>query len=182
MSAVAMEQAAADEFILGDQLLHARFFTAIELLAQIVIATPRSVTTTKLAEALGQPVRVVRALLQSLSKSELVCADGKIKDAWYCAGTLNAITLADIFRCVSSSMPDSVLGRKRKCDLAAAGSSRSITQQSVDLLLMQATMAVNQVVLQHLQQFDLGRLRAVASTVPFHIFNARTAVYSAEPC
>ena len=182
MSAVAVEQVTADEFIFGDHQLHARFFTAIELLAQIVIATPRPVSAPTLAEAVGQPLRVVRALLQSLGKSDLVRADAKVKDAWFCAGSLNAITLADIFRCVSASMIDSASTRKRKCDAAIVGSSRSSTQQSVDLLLMQATMAVNQVVLQHLQQFDLGRLRAVASTVPFRMLNARPAAYGAEPC
>jgi DNA-binding IclR family transcriptional regulator len=82
MNAVAVEQVTADEFIFGDHQLHARFFTAIELLAQIVIATPRPVSAAVLAEALGQPLRVVRALLQSLGRSELVRPDAKTQDAW----------------------------------------------------------------------------------------------------
>ena len=182
MNAVVMEHAAADEFIFGDQLLHARFFTAIELLAQLVIATPRSVSAASLAETLGQPLRVVRSLLLSLGKFELVCQDEKHKDSWFCAGSLGSITLADIYRCVSLSMVDSVATRKKKDDLAALVPSRTTTQQSVDLLLMQATMAVNQVVLQHLQQFDLGRLRAVASAAPFRAMTSRVGTYRAEPC
>lgn len=182
MSAVAMDQPSSGEFIFGDQQLHVRFFTAIELLAQIVISTPRPVSEIALCEALGKPMRVVRALLHSLCKSGLVSQDEKAKDAWYCAGTLGAITLADIFRCVSSATVESAALRKRKSDITLSVASRTTTQQSVDLLLMQATMAVNQVVLRHLQQFDLGRLRAVASAVPFRGLNARLGAYSPEPC
>ena len=181
MSAVAMDQSSSGEFIFGDQQLHFRFFTAIELLAQIVISTPRPVSEHALCEALGKPLRVVRALLHSLSKSGLVCQEEQTKDVWYCAGSLGAITLADIFRCVSSATVESAALRKRRSDIIPAVPSRSTTQQSVDLLLMQATMAVNQVVLQHLQQFDLGRLRAVASAAPFRARNTRLGAYSAEP-
>lgn len=181
MSAVAMEPSAADQFIFGDQLLHSRFSLAIELLARIVIATPRSVSAATLADSLGQPIRVVRGLLASLAKSGLVNQDEKTKDGWSCSGTLGSITLADIFRSVSSTMLDTALARKKKTEISAADASRTAAQQSVDLLLMQATMAINQVVLQHLQAFDLGRLRAVASASPFRTANPSLQSYMAEP-
>ena len=47
---------------------------------------------------------------------------------------------------------------------------------------MQATMAVNQVVLQHLQQFDLGRLRAVSTSSALHSFKPALRSYGMEPC
>ena len=64
---------------------------------------------------------------------------------------------------------------------SAADESRSAEQQGIDLLLMQATMSINQVVLQHLQAFDLGRLLAVRASGGLRPFNASTRSYIAEP-
>ncbi|MGH8807911.1 MAG: Rrf2 family transcriptional regulator [Noviherbaspirillum sp.] len=168
------------EFLLGDQLLHARFSLAIELLLRIVIANPRPVTTSVLAAAVAQPPRTVRALLANLHQSGLLCQDEKNKDAWSCAAALSTITLADVFRSVAGAMHESA-SRKKKDDATLDDESRSAAQQSVDLLLMQATMAINQVVLQHLQTFDLGRLKALASSSASYPFHSRPRSYVAEP-
>ncbi|RZI41720.1 hypothetical protein EGT07_16575 [Herbaspirillum sp. HC18] len=170
---------ALPEFLLGDRQLHERFSMAIELLARVVIANHRSVTTTTLSEAMGCPPRAVRALISNLQQSGLLLQDDKTRDAWSCPSTLGDITLADVFRSVAGAEPDS--SRKKKSEPQATGESRSAAQQSVDLLLMQATMAINQVVLQHLQSFDLGRLKAVKSAAAYHSFPASTRSYIAEP-
>ncbi|HYD63461.1 MAG TPA: Rrf2 family transcriptional regulator [Noviherbaspirillum sp.] len=178
MNARVMEPLPIPEFIFGDQQLHARFSTAIELLARIVIANPRPVTTAALSEALGQSPRTVRSLLGNLHQSGLLCQDDKTRDAWYCASQLGGITLADVFRSVAGATPES--SRRKKSEPQTADESRSAAQQSVDLLLMQATMAINQVVLQHLQAFDLGRLKAIRSPGGLHPFHS-TRSYIAEP-
>ena len=178
MNARAMDPSAIHEFIFGDQQLHARFALAIEILARIVIANPRPVTTAALSESLGHPARTVRLLLSNLHQSGLVCQDGKARDAWFCSSALGTITLADIFRSVSVATPEP---RKKKCEPQSADESRTASQQGIDLLLMQATMAINQVVLQHLQAFDLGRLKAVGSSTSFHHFNSSVRSYIAEP-
>lgn len=157
------ERRAAAEFIFGDQLLHVRFFTAIELLAQVMKAAPGAVASATLAENVGQPKRWIRTLLRSLSEHGLIAEDEKSKESWRCPGRLNAVTLADIFNCMSAVATESDVLRKAVCETAMISPLPSTTRQSVDLLLMQATMTVNQVVLQQLQQFDLGRLMAVAS-------------------
>jgi DNA-binding IscR family transcriptional regulator len=180
MTARGMELAVVPEFIFGDQLLHARFSLAIELLARIVIANPRQVTTAVLAEALEQSPRTVRVLLSGLHQSGLLSQDQKSKDAWSCGTALSTITLADVFRSVAGAMQESA-GRKKKIDAAHPDAVRSTAQQSVDLLLMQATMAINQVVLQHLQTFDLGRLKALASSNGLQPFHSRVRSYVAEP-
>jgi DNA-binding IscR family transcriptional regulator len=181
MNARVMAPSAIHEFIFGDQLLHSRFSMAIELLARIVIANPHPVTIGALSEALGQPPRSVRALLATLHQSGLLSEDEKNRGAWYCSSSLGAITLADIFRSVSGAKPESSSLRKKKSEEPAAGESRSSEQQSVDLLLMQATMAINQVVLQHLQAFDLGRLKVLASTNSFRTFSSSVRSYIPEP-
>lgn len=181
MSAIVLDPSAVGEFIFGDQLLHSRFSTAIELLVRIVIAHPRPVTTATLCETTGQTPRQVRALLNNLHQSGLLDQDHKNKDAWYCPASLNEVTLADIFRSVATAMPEASVSRSRKRDVAESDEMRSTAQQSVDLLLMQATMAINQVVLQHLQAFDLGRLKAVASSGSLRMFNSGVRSYIAEP-
>lgn len=174
-----VEAPAIPEFIFGDQQLHARFSMAIELLARIVIANPRPVTTAALSEALGHSPRAARSLLGSLHQSGLLSQDEKTRDAWYCTSPLGTITLADVFRSVAGTAPEAP--RKKKTEPQAADETRSAAQQSVDLLLMQATMAINQVVLQHLQAFDLGRLKAVRSPGGQYPFHYSTRSYIAEP-
>lgn len=177
MNARAMEAPGIPEFIFGDQQMHARFSMAIELLARIIIANPRTLTTTTLAESLGQSVRSVRAVLGNLHQSGLLGRDETTRNGWYCASPLGMITLADVFRSVASAAEDS---RRKKAE-PATDDTRSAAQQSVDLLLMQATMSINQVVLQHLQAFDLGRLTAVRSSGSLHPFHFSTRSYIAEP-
>ncbi|OWW22536.1 Rrf2 family transcriptional regulator [Noviherbaspirillum denitrificans] len=177
MNSVAMETPGIPEFIFGDQQLHARFSMAIEILARIVIATPAALTTAALAESLGQGARPVRALLASLHQAGLLNRDEKTRDAWYCASPLGAITLADVFRCVAGATEES----RRKKAVQGAEENRSSAQQSVDLLLMQATMSINQVVLQHLQAFDLGRLKALRTSGSLPPFHYPSRSYIAEP-
>lgn len=177
MNAVAMEPAAIGEFVFGDQSLHARFSMAIELMARLVMAYPRSMTTTALAESLGESTRSIRAMLGCLQRSGLVYQDDKTRDAWNCPATPGEVTLADVFRSVASEW--TVPSRKK--DAGTANEPKSTAQISVDLLLMQATMAINQVVLQHLQAFDLGRLKAVGSPACFRSFNPSVRSYVAEP-
>lgn len=179
MNPRAMEPQTIPEFIFGDQQLHARFSIAIELLARIVIANPRPVTTAALSEALGQSPRTVRSLLGNLHQSGLLSQDDKTRDAWYCASPLGTITLADVFRSVAGAVPEPA--RRKKAEPQSADETRSAAQQSVDLLLMQATMAINQVVLQHLQAFDLGRLKALRSPGGLHPFHYPSRSYIAEP-
>ena len=180
MNARAMELSAISEFIFGDQQLHARFSMAIELLARIVIANPKPITTAALAESLGQSSRTVRALLGNLHQSGLLRHDEKARDAWYCAAPLGTITLADVFRSVVADA-EQESSRRKKPELQTVDESYSAARQSVDLLLMQATVAINQVVLQHLQTFDLGRLKVVRASGCLHPFGCSTQSYFAEP-
>jgi DNA-binding IscR family transcriptional regulator len=177
MNAVAIEPSAIGEFVFGDQSLHARFSTAIELLAAIVMAYPRPVSTAALAESLGESTRAVRVLLGCLQRSGLIFQDEKTRDTWKCPATPGEVTLADVFRSVASEWTPP---RRKKVD-GLPEEPKSAAQQSIDLLLMQATMAINQVVLQHLQSFDLGRLKAIGSSVCFHPFSSSVRSFVAEP-
>jgi len=177
MNARAMEPV-LQEFILGDLLLHTRFSMAIELLARLVLASPRTLTAGELAEACGQSSRTVRTLLASLRASGLVIVDGKCKDAWSCPCAPESFTLADVFLSVSAAKTEPPSARKRN---DADGASSPAAHAGVELLLMQATMAVNQLVLQHLQSFDLSRLKAMSHASGWHVGLSGARACQAEP-
>lgn len=196
------------EFIFGDQLFHARFSTAIEVIARVVLAHPLSVTTDRLAQTLDQPPRAIRELLQGLHRAGLIEQDERAKsgkaekraekhtksdDAWCCGTALGNITLADVYRSVTEAplatcakrrdgyggVGDPATGANHGAE--AGADQRSGPRQSVELLLMQATMGINQAVLQHLQAFDLERLRALGRAQCSDSIYARSRFRHTEP-
>ncbi|MDE2430899.1 MAG: hypothetical protein KGM99_19435 [Burkholderiales bacterium] len=182
------EQLLSSTQVFSDASLNTRFYTAIELLAQIVMVMPRTANVASLAQATGKTPRLIRSILSTLSKDGLVGRDPKEKDAWHCRDCNGIITLADVYRCfvraeeriaekaaaeAEKEMTDETVSEKRQL--------RSSSQQSVDLLMMQVKMTVNRVVVQQLEQFDLGRLRGLASTTSFRRQHARPRGYIPEP-
>ena len=195
MNQLEREQLISSTEIFADPSLNMRFYTAIELLAQIVMVMPRTANAATLAQTTGKTPRLVRSILSTLSKEGLVSRDMKEKDAWHCRNCNGVITLADIYRCFSlAEEKANAKAAEKATDKASAKAesageqeeparqkSRSSSQQSVDLLMMQVKMTVNRAVLQQLEQFDLGRLRGLASTTSFRTHNARPRGYIPEP-
>lgn len=197
MNLIEREQLLSSTEIFSDPSLNMRFYTAIELLAQIVMVMPRTVTIAAMAQATGKTPRLLRSILVTLGKDGLVARDLKEKDAWHCRTCNGVITLADIYRCFCQAEERAVAKASLKAaSLAAslaeaqdddtemsaetAGRVRSSSQNSVDLLMMQVKMTVNRAVLQQLEQFDLGRLRGLASASGFRTHNARPRTYMPE--
>jgi DNA-binding IscR family transcriptional regulator len=197
MNLIEREQLLSSTEIFSDPSLNMRFYTAIELLAQIVMVMPRTVTIAAMAQATGRTPRLLRSILVTLGKDGLVARDLKEKDAWHCRTCNGVITLADIYRCFCQAEERAVAKAALKAaSLAAslaeaqdddtemsaetAGRVRSSSQNSVDLLMMQVKMTVNRAVLQQLEQFDLGRLRGLASASGFRTHNARPRTYMPE--
>lgn len=211
MNLIEREQLVSTTEIFSDPTLNMRFYTAIELLAQIVMVMPRTATVASLVQATGKTPRLVRSILSTLSKDGLVARDVKEKDAWHCRSCNGIITLADIYRCFCLAEEKAVAKAEEKAreELNAKAAQaeidaengvessdaandavkererpsrpRSSNQQSVDLLMMQVKMTVNRAVFQQLEQFDLGRLRGLASTTSFRSHNARPRGYIPEP-
>lgn len=206
MNLIEREQLLLSTEIFADPSLNMRFYTAIELLAQIVMVMPRTLNVSAMAQATGKTPRLVRSILSTLSKDGLVARDEKEKDAWHCRSCNGIITLADIYRCfclaeecaaakaatAAAAIAAAIAAASAEAetdaemdsialDHAAKRKSRSSSQNSVDLLMMQVKMTVNRAVLQQLEQFDLGRLRGLASTSSFRSHNARPRGYIPEP-
>jgi len=180
MNHVAMAPSAIDTFIFGDRELHFRFAMAIELLACLAATSDKPLTTGALADKVGQPTRIVRVLLANLRSAGMVHPDEHLKDAWRCAATLGSMTLADVFCSVAHADASAGGNRSKVADDLSILPERS-ANHGVNLLLMQATMAINQMVLQRLQLFDLGKLKAVSSSQAFHTFDARHRHFLPEP-
>jgi hypothetical protein len=182
MSAHGAEQSSSvQEFLFGDALLHARFSMAIDVLARLVMAHPRSMTAAALAEASGQTARSVRTVLGNMQACGLVYPEDNVRDAWSCPATPGKVTLADVFRSVSIARADAASTKKAEVPKDSSDGAYSSSRAGVDLLLMQATMAINQVVLQHLQSFDLSKLKAVSAGGSFRVPMSKSREYIPEP-
>ncbi|MFZ6772078.1 hypothetical protein ACO0LB_05100 [Undibacterium sp. SXout7W] len=182
------EQLISSTQVFSDANLNTRFYTAIELLAQIVMVMPRTATVSNLAQITGKTPRVIRSILSTLSKDGLVGRDLKEKDAWHCRDCNGIITLGDVYRCfvraeeiaLEKNAPEMTEETDTEFD-PEVRQLRSAGQHSVDLLMMQVKMTVNRVVVQQLEQFDLGRLRGLASTTSYRRQHARPRGYIPEP-
>lgn len=183
MSANGLPQAKPfSQFILGDPQLHSRFSMAIALIVHTMVAYPRTVTTHALAVAVSQTPRRVRAVMQHLHQTGLVERIGDTNhsgspdraerakdrvDAWIGRNGSPSITLADVFRSVrpatdgadARSKASSNAQPKRRLRVRSSVTER--VADGVSLLLMQAAMDLDRIVLQQLQSFDLERLRCL---------------------
>ena len=97
------EQLISSTQVFADANLNVRFYTAIELLAQIMLVMPRATTVASMAQATGKTPRLIRNILLTLSKDQLVGRDSKDKDAWHCRDCNGIITLSDVFRCFAAA-------------------------------------------------------------------------------
>ncbi|WP_151631744.1 hypothetical protein [Noviherbaspirillum aerium] len=143
-----------EDYILGNGALHDRFFATTEILAKLVSSAPRSVSITQLEEETGRPARELAKLCAGLVRSSLLMPDPRAPERWMLTCDASMVTLEDVFRCVLAEQ------QTRKAP-GKAGADR--TPNDVDLLVMQAMIAINQSVFKHLRQFSLDRLKISAA-------------------
>ena len=138
-----------DDYILGNSALHDRFCASTEILAKIVSSAPRPVNLAQLEHESGRSAAELELLCDSLTRGGLLRRHESQRDCWVLARRSTDATLEDVFR--------SVIGDQGKSRNASRPQSQA--QPEVALLLMQATMAINQSVFRHLGQFPLDRLK-----------------------
>lgn len=141
-----------DDCILGNGALHDRFCASTEILAKVVSNAPRPVTLAQLAQCTGRAAAELQQLCISLAGAGLLRSDEREGDGWVLARRAGDATLEDVFR--------SVIGAQQAPARVAAGHGTP----EVELLVMQATMAINQSVFRHLRQFPLDRLKSRPAT------------------
>lgn len=149
-----------EEFILGNATLHLQLSTALAVMTQLICNASRPPTAQQLSESLDVSLRYLRKLMRTLSAGGLLEPHGKNADTWVCTRPPHTVSLADVYHCLLAEKEDSAAPFIPAAQTDAATST-------AELLMMQATMAINQIVLQHLQRFDLGRLKIAESAQMF---------------
>ena len=137
-----------DDYILGNSALHERFCASAEILAKAVSCAPRAISLAQIAHDSGRPLVQLESLCGSLARGGLLRRNEAQHDAWVLACRATDATLEDVFR--------SVIGDQGRARRSTQG---QLQQPEVALLLMQATIAINQSVFRHLRQFPLDRLK-----------------------
>lgn len=146
---------AADQYLLGNAALYARLGLVTEVLGKFVSASPRAVGIAQLEKQTGCSARELQKVCTMLCREGLLLAQPKQLHHWVLACEASAVTLEDAFRCVIAEK--AARERTRRVPDEADMPSRE-----VDLLLMQATMGIQQSVFRHLRQFSLDRLKTGA--------------------
>jgi hypothetical protein len=156
-----MSMITVDDYILGNGALHDRFRLTTEILGALVSSAPRPVSIAQLESYTGRPAKELIKLCGSLWQAMLMRPEAKSRHVWTLNCEPSSVTLEDVFRCVIASQP----GRGKPAD-ASTPANTDRNHHDVDLLVMQATMAINQSVFKHLRQFSLDRLKISAAAKP----------------
>lgn len=147
------------EFMLGNPELHLQLSTALSVMTQLICNASNPPSAQQLSESLEVSVRHLRKMLRTLTNGGLLEPHARHPDTWACTRPPHTISLADIYHCL-------VEKEEAAAPYVAPPQADASTAAS-ELLMMQATMSINQVVLQQLQQFDLGRLKIAESAMMF---------------
>jgi DNA-binding IscR family transcriptional regulator len=143
-----------DDWLLGSQALHHRFFATTEILAKLVASAPRFVSLHQLENETGRKASRLIKLCASLEHASLLLRDPGGEQKWVLACSPGAVTLEDALRCVLMDQ-----GRARRGNESQATSVRA----DLEIFLMQAMLAVNQCMFMQLRQFSLDRLKVSAA-------------------
>jgi len=143
-----------EDYLLGNGALHERFFATTEILAKLVSSAPRAVSLAQLEEATGRPAKELSKLCASLARACLLRHDPQASDKWMLTCDPCMVTLEDVFRCVMN---------EQQAHARAGKAAPERAPNDIDLLVMQAMIAINQSVFKHLRQFSLDRLKVSAA-------------------
>ncbi|MGH8807325.1 MAG: hypothetical protein ACREX0_05540 [Noviherbaspirillum sp.] len=148
-----------DHYLLGDSALYARLCMITEVLGKFVSSAPRALSLGQLEQQTGHAAKDLAKLCSALCREQLLQAEPSQPQGWRLAREASQVTLEDAFRCaVAEQAARAKAGRRKRTCEQSQGSRRE-----VDLLVMQATMGINQSVFQHLRQFSLDRLKVAAA-------------------
>lgn len=138
----------SEDFLFADFLMDQKFRVITEILEMFVNNPSQDLSTAYLVEYTGHSAREVTQICKKLQLAGLVQPTGKSSKVWMLVCDPSTITLEDVYR-----------GMIAKPQAAPEANPEAERSRSVDLLIMQATMEVNQSIFKHLRQFSLGRPR-----------------------
>lgn len=144
----------APQNFLGDGAFYNRLCLATEVLGRFVSCAPKSLDIGQLASATRGTPREVGRLCRLLCEDGLLVREPGRRGAWRLACDPSTVTLEDAFRCMMAQP-----SRGKAPSVGNEENAADSVESEVDVLVMQATMTVNQSVLQLLRRFSLDRLR-----------------------
>jgi len=147
----------SNQDILGSGVLYERLCLITEVLGRFVSSAPRAVDLAQLEKHTGRPARELLRLCAMLCSEQLLQPHPTLRRCWTLACDASLVTLEDAFRCAVAEQ--AARGRPGRPRAAQEGAPR----REVDMLVMQATMGINQSIFQHLRQFSLDRLKVGAA-------------------
>lgn len=147
--------------ILGSDALYERLCLATEVLGKLVSCAPKAVGIDALIAATRGTPREVHKLCRALCEDGLLVRMPGRRIGWRLACDPSTVTLEDAFRCLMAQQPS-----RPRSEPAAREEEESGVESEVDVLVMQATMTINQSVLQLLRRFSLDRLRTAMLSQP----------------
>lgn len=166
---------AVDQFIIGDDASYARLCLITDVLGKFVSCASRAVGMAQLRRHTGRAPQELHRLCAMLCGAQLLRPDPAQRGSWRLACEASQVTLEDVFRCV---LAERTARAKPKAALQSADEPNATSRREIALLMMQATMGINQSVYRHLRQFSLDRLKVTAASVrPAHTRARFTAGY-----
>lgn len=147
-----------DQCILGSGVLYDRLCLITEVLGRFVSCAPRAVDLAQLEKHTGRPAKELLRLCAMLCREELLRPHPEMTPCWILTREASQVTLEDAFRC---AINEQAARARRGRPKAAVPDPR----REVDMLVMQATMDINQSIFQHLRQFSLDRLKVTAADI-----------------
>jgi DNA-binding IscR family transcriptional regulator len=139
----------SDDFLFADFLMDQKFRITTEILELFVTNPSQDLSIAYLVEYTGHTAREITQICKKLQLAGLVQPTKNSSKVWMLVCDPSTITLEDVYRgMIANQQPIQIHSNS---DLERA--------RSVDLLIMQATMEVNQSIFKHLRQFSLGRPR-----------------------
>ena len=139
----------SDEFLFADFLMDQKFRITTEILELFVNNPSQDLSIAYLVEYTGHTTREVTQICRKLQIAGLVQPAKTSSKVWMLVCDPSSITLEDVYRGMIANPQPAQAPANPDADRA----------RSVDLLIMQATMEVNQSIFKHLRQFSLGRPR-----------------------
>ena len=137
----------SDNFLFADYLMDQKFRITTEILELFVNNPSQDLSIAYLVEYTGHTTRAVTQICRKLQIAGLVQPAKNSSKVWMLTCDPSSITLEDVYRgMIANQQP-----------IQSRANPEADRERSVDLLIMQATMEVNQSIFQHLRQFSLGR-------------------------
>ena len=163
------------DYILGNSALHERLCLFTEILGKFVSSAPRALSIKQLQEHSGLAPRELTKICAALSRAALLLPFHGKPGTWQLVGVPSALTLEDVMRSVIAE--HMACAKPNKPGVAADSDLEGLPRE-VDLLVMQATMGINQSITQLLRGFTLDRLKfSAASALVAQKTAARAAMY-----